>query len=272
MLQLIVPTDFSDTARNAVRYACRLAADLNACELILFHSFENAFSGSDGSPFTGQDEAGKEIARLALENLSQTYAGDVPLRFGYEVRKGSFLHEFQDFLRQHPDALIVMGLRDASRIEQFFMGSSTLRIAEQIDHPILIVPPDAVYKKIQTVIFSSDMRNVRETTPVQALRGFLRLFFPKLIVAYVDMDNQDADDFTQEKSELDILLEGFRPEYQVLRINDYATAIHDLAVNKQADVIVTVPRKHSFWERVFTSSHTSKLAYHTDIPMLTIHE
>ena len=36
------------------------------------------------------------------------------------------------------------------------------------------------------------------------------------------MDNQDVDDCKQEKSELDILLEGFRPEYQVVRINDDA--------------------------------------------------
>lgn len=271
MTHLIVPTDFSDTSKNAVKYACQLALDLQEAEIILFHSYENEFSGSDGSPLAGQEDASVSIMTVAMENIRNEYA-TTNQKVSLVIQKGSFLKQFQDLLSQYDDCFVVMGLRGASRVEQFFIGSSALRVAEQVKCPVMIIPPHAVYQKINSVIFSSDLRNVTETTPIDALRSFLRLFMPKLIVAYVNMDQQDSGIFKQEKSELDVLLREFWPEYQIIRINDFAKAIHDLAIEKQADLIITVPRKHGFWERVFTTSHTSKLAYHTDIPLLTVHE
>lgn len=272
MTHLIVPTDFSETSRNAVRYACQMAQDIHDCQVVLFNSYENDFSGSDGSPLSGQEDTTRAITLLALENLAGEYRADEKTIFRFEARKGSFLRNLEEILTNYPGAMIVMGMRGASRVEQIFIGSSTLRVVEHLSCPVLVIPPQATYRKIRTVVFSSDLRNVRETTPVQALKSFLRWFTPKLIVAYVNMDQQDSEDYKQEKTELDILLQGFWPEYHIVRINDFATAIHNLAVEKEADVIITVPRKHRFWERVFTSSHTSKLAYHTDIPLLTIHE
>lgn len=271
MTTLLVPTDFSETSKNAIRYACALAEDMHDTKIILFHSYENEFSGSDGSPLAGQEEVSFSINQMALDSIIREYAS-TKLNITPIIRKGSFLVTFRELTESLSDCFIIMGLRGASRVEQFFMGSSTLRVAEQVKCPVLIIPPNAVYQKIRTVIFSSDLQHVRETTPIDGLRSFLRLFMPKLIVAYVNMDQQDSDIFKQEKAELDVLLEGFWPEYQIIRINDFAKAIHELAIEKQADVIISVPRKHGFWERVFTSSHTSKLAYHTDIPLLTIHE
>lgn len=271
MTHLIVPTDFSDTSKNAVRYACQLALDMHDIKVILFHSYDNEISGSDGSPLSGQQDATVSIMTIAMENIIQEY-GCKDLNIEYVVKKGSFIRQFQELISEYNNCMVIMGLRGASRMEQFFIGSSALRVAELVKCPVFIVPPQAVYQKIRSVIFSSDLRHVRETTPIDALRSFLRLFMPKLTVAYVNVDQQDSDDFKQEKNELDILLEGFWPEYRIIRINDFANAIHDLALEIDADVIITVPRKHGFWERVFTSSHTSKLAYHTDIPLLTIHE
>jgi hypothetical protein len=40
----------------------------------------------------------------------------------------------------------------------------------------------------------------------------------------------------------------------------------------QADLILTVPRKHGLFEGLFRRSRTAKLAFHTHIPMLAIHE
>lgn len=271
MIQIIVPTDFSDASKNAFHYACALSADLPSARIILFHSYDNEFRGSDGSPLAGAEENSISIMLLALENIIKEH-GSKGLSITPVVQKGGFLKSFQELIAQQENCLVVMGLRGASRLEQFFMGSTTLRVAEHIKCPVLIIPPHAVYQKINTVIFSSDLHQVKQTTPTDLLCRVLRLFSPKLIVAYVNMDQQDYDVYKQEKSDLDVLLKEFWPEYLIIRINDFAKAIHGLALEKQADLIITVPRKHGFWERVFTTSHTSKLAYHSDIPLLTIHE
>jgi nucleotide-binding universal stress UspA family protein len=40
----------------------------------------------------------------------------------------------------------------------------------------------------------------------------------------------------------------------------------------QADLILTVPRKHGFLTGLFKTSHTKKLAYHSHIPILAVQE
>ena len=68
------------------------------------------------------------------------------------------------------------------------------------------------------------------------------------------------------------LLQGFEPEYAFIRLFDFADAINQFALDRNADLIITVPRKHSFLSSLFTTSHTKKLAYHSHLPVLAIHE
>ena len=48
-------------------------------------------------------------------------------------------------------------------------------------------------------------------------------------------------------------------------------AISTFSEGHNIDAIITVPRKHSFLESLFKSSHTKKLAYHSHVPILAIH-
>jgi len=71
---------------------------------------------------------------------------------------------------------------------------------------------------------------------------------------------------------MNALLDGFEPDYAFIRLYDFTEAINQFAIDRGADMIITVPRRHNFLERVFSTSHTEKLAYHTHIPLLAIHE
>jgi nucleotide-binding universal stress UspA family protein len=51
MTRIVVPTDFSETSRNALSYAIDMAAELSGSKLILFNSYESMSRGSDGTPF-----------------------------------------------------------------------------------------------------------------------------------------------------------------------------------------------------------------------------
>jgi hypothetical protein len=118
------------------------------------------------------------------------------------------------------------------------------------------------------------MKNVRTTTPVKTLRKVLDLFSPKLYVANVDTEHfvEISEEYKQEKAVMNELLEGFEPDYAFIRLYDFTEAIHQFANDRKADLIITAPKKHGFLEKIFTTSHTEKLAYHTHIPLLAIQE
>ena len=274
MRKLIVPTDFSDTSKNAARFAARMAVDIPGSELILFHSFDKVVAGTDGTPISSDPQARKSISMAALENVKS----DLPLFTEINIRciaeEGAFLSNLEMLIKEENADMVIMGINGATRLEQVMIGSSTLGAINQTLCPVMIIPPSAHYKKIRTVVYACDMKNVETSTPVKNLRKMLKTFNPKLYVVNVDTEHyvEITEEYQQEKAKMNELLSGFEPEYAFIRLFDFTDAINQFATDKNADVIITVPRKHSFLSTLFTTSHTKKLAYHSHLPVLAIHE
>src|SRR6266508_5790844 len=93
MKKLLVPTDFSDTSKNAARFAVQMAADINNVKIILIHVSDKITGGSDGSPLTEDDDDRRIILTQALSQLKEELqpASNVPIEFAIE--KGSSLVE-----------------------------------------------------------------------------------------------------------------------------------------------------------------------------------
>ena len=51
---------------------------------------------------------------------------------------------------------------------------------------------------------------------------------------------------------------------------DLITGINDFVKERKADMIVTIPHRHSLLERLFHESNSKKIAFHTAIPLLTL--
>jgi nucleotide-binding universal stress UspA family protein len=68
------------------------------------------------------------------------------------------------------------------------------------------------------------------------------------------------------------MLAGYNPEFSFIRMYGFVESINLFAEDNQADLIITVPRRHSFLSSLFKTSHTRKLAYHSHIPILAVHE
>jgi nucleotide-binding universal stress UspA family protein len=274
MTRIVVPTDFSETSRNALSYAIDMAAELPGSKLILFNCYESMSRGSDGTPLHTDEGVNKTISMMALENLKNELMGDKDVAVQLMAVEGSLDSSLEKLTQDQQVDMVVMGINGATRMEQIMIGSSTLKIVSLLSCPVLIIPPDARYSRIKTVVYASDMKNVKESTPATQLRKVLSIFRPKLYVANVDVEHyvEITEDYKKEKADMDELLDGFAPDYAFIRLYDFTEAINQFAIDRKADLIITVPRRHNFLSRVFSTSHTEKLAYHTHIPLLAIHE
>lgn len=274
MRKFIIPTDFSDTSKNAAQFGAKMAIDIPDCELILFHSFDKVVAGSDGTPMYGDPEARMVISIAALENVKSSLPDYSAINIRCIAVEGSFLNSLQTLIDSEDADMIIMGINGATRLEQVMIGSNTLGTINQTNCPVMIIPPSATYKKISTVVYACDMKDVQSTTPLKALRKMLKTFNPKLYVVNVDTEHyvEITEEFQQQKMKLNEMLLGFEPEYAFIRLFDFTDAINQFSTDRNADLIITVPRKHSFLSGLFSTSHTKKLAYHSHLPVLAIHE
>lgn len=275
MKQLLVPTDFSDTSKNAALFAAQMVADIQNAKIILIHVSDKITGGSDGSPLTEDDDDRRVILGQALTQLKEELlaVANVPIEFAME--KGSSLVEaLSRYVRHQAIDLVIMGITGATRLEQIFMGSNTLDMAKESACPVLIIPPDAKYRKIKNVVLASDFKEVDTTIPVAPLKATLDLFKPNLHIVNVDSEHyiELSDEYKVERGKMELMLKQYAPEFYFIRQYDFFEAISQFVEDKSVDLIFIVPRERSFLSGLFKTSHTKKLAYHSHVPIVAIHE
>jgi nucleotide-binding universal stress UspA family protein len=274
MKKIIVTTDFSETSRNAAHFAARMASDIPHCTLILYHVYDSLYSSSEGTEVHSDTASRKRISESALNNLKNELEQTVSIPIICLAEEGKLIANLEKLFHHQSMDLIVMGITGATRLEQILIGSNTLQVIQENICPVMIIPPDAVYHKIQTIVFTSDFKDVESTTPILELRKILDIFKPTLYVVNVDHEHyvELTEDYKTERAKMDKMLEGYNPEYAFIRMYDFTESINLFAEDRKADLIITVPRKHGFISNLFKTNHTKKLAYHSHLPVLAIHE
>ncbi|MBC7828575.1 MAG: universal stress protein [Chitinophagaceae bacterium] len=275
MKRIIVPTDFSDTAKNAARYAVQLAASIPNASIILYNVTDKIAVGSDGSPLTEDKNDRFIILQAALSNLRTDLSELSTAPVELVVEEGSSLTDnLERYVRHHGIDLIVMGITGATRLEQIFMGSNALNVVNLGVCPVIIVPPDATYKPVNRVLFACDFKDVAGSIPLAPIKSVLNSFKPTLLVVNVDTDHyvELTEEFKAQRALLENMLQEFSPEFYFIRMYDFQDSISSFAADRGVDLILTVPKKHYFLTGLFKTSHTKKLAYHSHVPILAVHE
>ena len=275
MKRIIVPTDFSETSKNAARYAVQAAASIPGASIILYHVTDKIALGSDSSPLTEDRKDRLIILEAALDNWKTEFSTLSPVSVELVVEESSSLTDsLERYVRHNGIDFIIMGITGATRLEQILMGSNALNVVDMGACPVIIVPPDATYKPVKRVLFACDLKDVSTSIPIAPIKSVLSLFKPTVLVVNVDTDHyvEVTEEYKTQRVILEKMLEDYNPEFYFIRMYDFQDSISSFAADRDIDLILTVPKKHNFLLGLFKTSHTKKLAYHSHVPILAVHE
>ena len=274
MKLLLVPTDFSPIADNAMKYAMDMAKATNS-NLMLVNMYQIPISFSEVPLVTISLDELRKISQNKLasikhniENITgggiHVYTESILGEVSYEVEK---LCE-----RLHPYAVIV-GTRGVTGIGKFFLGSNTQSIVEHVNTPVLVIPPGATFKPFKKIGLATDMKGVIEHTPVGPIRELVSFFGADLHVLNVDYERRHFTSNTPEESlHMDMLLTGMNPVYDFIENKDVEDGIQEFAEKNNLDLLITLPKKQHFLEKILEKSVTRDLIYHTNLPLMCIHQ
>ncbi|HRI20795.1 MAG TPA: universal stress protein, partial [Panacibacter sp.] len=139
---------------------------------------------------------------------------------------------------------------------------------------VLIVPPDCEYHTLKNVLLTSDLKNVVSSTPSGPIKKILKTFEPNLHIVSVDSELYIAltEEQEAEKTKLKEMFAEFSPSFYFLRLFDVDEAINMFASDKNIDLIINIQKDHSLLHRLFNTSHTKNIVYHSTVPVLVVHE
>jgi nucleotide-binding universal stress UspA family protein len=275
MKKILVPTDFSDTSKNAAAYAVQLASNIPGSTVILYHVFDILTPGSDGSILTETVEDKLKVLNLAFANFEDELKQVASVPIQSLAEQGSKLIDgVKKYVHANGIDFVVMGITGGSKIDRVLMGSNAVDMARAGICPVIIVPPNATFKKIENVLLATDFKEVQKSVPVAAIKSVLNLFNPILHIVHAGEDKsiEEKKGFPEEKAWLEQAFTEYDPDFYFIRSNDFLEAISNFTADHYIDIIVTVPKDHSFLSSFYKASHTKKLAYHSHIPILAIHE
>ena len=272
MLQIIVATDFSEVADNALRYACQLARDVNA-SITVVHSFIIPVTFSDTPmPVMPLDE-GREIAQ---DRMNEVMAG---LRNGFsdvqldgKIMFGDIIDSIQELAEDTKPWLIVLG-NSGSGNAPLWLGSNVLSGLKDLHTPVLAVPLQARYKRPEKICFACDFQNITNELPATDILQLIAETKAELHVLTVDFENKNLNETTVfENAGLHHALATLQPVYHYVEKENVEDGIHDFLADNQMDWLMIMPHKHSFFDWLFHKSHTKAIMKTVEIPLVAIHE
>lgn len=272
---IVIFTDFSDAALNATNYAAGLAGQLNASRLLIYYS-EHIPTTMEMHPQTirlTEQEHQKHLKQL------MTLKDELQSRFNKRIVIETYIDQrpldeiVNNYYEDQSVGLVVMGIAGKNRLERTFIGSNTIRVAQITAIPLLIVPEHTAFKTIGKVVFACDLKKVSKTTPALAIKRMVNTLGAKLSILNVDHDEEHFNpDTIAEMTDLHQLWDNEQPEYHYTDNKDIAKGVMDFADEHQMQMVIAVPKAYGFFENLFHSSLTRKLAYHIHLPLLLFKE
>lgn len=269
MKTILFPTDFSKTADNALTFAIELAKKTQA-RIIAVNAYDLPYA---------ETVMTHSLLDIMRENSEKAMA-DVELRLkdaGAAYECLSLLGAPSRIIRQLAEDkfadYVVMGTKGASGIEEVLIGSNAVSIIHSVEIPIFTIPNTARLETIKKILFGFDFKNKNMQKPLGLLADIARTFEAQVLIAHV-LDNYDStnDEMQRSKALIEKYFTGIEHHYKLLNGDDTEDILLKAAEEEKADLLTLVARNYNFFEGLFRSRVTSKIAYHSKLPFLVLHE
>ena len=275
MKTIIVPTDFSPIATNAMNFAADMAVNINA-SLLLLHVYQVPVSMTDVPVVMASSEELRKNTEAKIQEMKNaiTHTTSGKVKIYTDIRMGDVSDEIKDVCKHIKPFAVIMGTRGASGIERILFGSTTLTAIRHLTWPVIVVPPGKEYGTgIKKIGFACDFEKVVETTPIQFIKNMVKEFGAELHVLNVDYESKHFKPETPEESlMLHTLLEDLNPSYHFINHADVEDGINEFVEENNIDLLITIPKKHKLLDSLFKQSSTKQLVTQSHVPVMCVHE
>lgn len=272
MKPIIVATDFSPAALNAVNYAADMALVLDAA-LVVVHVYQLPVALTETPTLIVTAGEMEEISERKLAELKMNlrHITSGKLQVDTEARLGDVPEELEDACAKHDPLLVVMGTSGHTAFERSVYGSTTLSVVRYSSYPVLAIPKGTEYGKgISRVGLAWDYTRHSDRLPVAAIHSIVTAFSASLHVLHVEADGIENTGHKPDPS-VENSLAGLKPLYHSIPHQDTGEGINSYAEKNNLDLILTIPRQHSFFSSLFGKHSTNELIRESHLPVLCIH-
>ena len=276
MRKVLIPTDFSENAWNAIRYALEIFKN-EISEFYIMHAYQDEiYKDEDKMSRLNLNETIQRVAnksQLALQAILKDIQKISPNpKHAYNIISSNnlLLDEADKIVNEKNIDLVVMGTRGYTNDRKLTFGSHTLQVLKYVQCPVLVIPENYRFKEPKQILFPTNFMIPNKRRELKLLCELTASFKGKIDVLYVS--NIEKMSMRQEDNKAFIKEELCKNAINFRTVNskDVLNVIYQYIDDFSVDLLVMVNTRHSFLENILFKSTIDDLTLNVNIPFLAL--
>ncbi|TSJ39563.1 universal stress protein [Mucilaginibacter corticis] len=281
MKTYLVPIDFSRASVHAAEFAAELSKQTNVEHIVLLNAYyvsplETMLPNPDMVQLREEEIEQNAADRIKnLEHLKHKLSKLV--REGVQItthlNRSHLLRAVIENVEDKNADLVILGSKGNTSKNDSQVGSHVIKISKASPVPVIVVPPSYDFENIRRVVVACDFDKVKETVPLESLKRLLDKKKFELLVVNIDKDSRhlagDAERRAEETA-LHKMLSPYQPTYSYVNNTDVINGILHFATDNDAQLVIALPHKYSFFQSLLHDSVSQQLAESAAVPVLLL--
>ncbi len=274
MKNILLPTDFSENSKSAIKFAMKFFEGETCTFHILNSQKPSGYITADvlyGAPGTSIYDGILNDNKKELEKMirfCESISEKENFTFVPKIDFDNIVDSVNQAVTKNNIELIVMGTNGATGAAEVVFGSNTLKIIRNVDCPVMVIPQRYIFEKIESVLLSLIYQYEVSNKTFKVLSEIVKKHNASLKILEIKEENIQLA-FQRNNAE-----EVFNAiDFERFFIKNIPTPI---AINAFEQLIpiqlhAMIVERKTFLDRFIFGSDTSKISYNSKIPILVFH-
>jgi nucleotide-binding universal stress UspA family protein len=277
--RILLPTDFSKNAWNAIKYASELYKTESVVFFILnafkveSYDIESVFVAKPGDKEYDEalEQAEKELRKvLKMIELKKAYPNHT--YFSMSIFDTP-LEAIKEAVELKDIDLVVMGTKGSTDEKSVIYGSNAIDVMEKVRNcPVLAIPNIAKYTEPKEIVFPTSFKTHFKRRELKYLYEIAKITNSVVRILHINTENHLTDLQKQNKDLLEEFLDGIDYSFKWLDNVNVNTGLEEFVRRRGSDIIVFINKKHTFFDSIFSRPLVKDLGASSQIPVLVLHD
>lgn len=276
MKNILLPTDFSAAATNAMEYAVQLFKG-EPCNFFVVntyapvalytaYSYDASLDLDIGQTFKRKSE---EHVQQAIDQINEKFPDDQH-SFQGVCSFNLLTNEIEELVNHHQIDAIVMGTNGATGLKEVFIGSQTMHVISEAKIPVIGVPATFSYKPLKDILFTTDYNIGTDQVGLPLLEQLCE----KNVSQLVFLNVYQGEPLTEKQAAHMKALNGYFKKdahlTQIAQDMEVLEAVEEFQSHTAIDLLVMVHNKRNFFENILFKPVIQKIVHRSSVPFLIL--
>lgn len=275
MKRIVLPTDFSENANNAIEYALNLFKE-EECSFYLLHVFSPSIYYEEKALYDDRriplDDANQIDSLRQLNELNErilTKFKNPKHIYVPHSTLGFLVDEIRSMIKKEKIDLVIMGTKGATGAKEVLFGTNAVDVIKKIEHPIIAVPSNYTYGAPKNILFPTDYEIDYQKTQFSELLNIAQQYTSTIHILHIGESSGLSEQQEANKLKLQKIVKGNSLFFDIPNGNTIE-GIYKFQAKNPMDFLIMIQNKHTFLERLFIKPVIKKIGFNITIPFMVV--